>query len=127
MAVLLSGAMAGLAGAYFTLGSVGHFDEVMTSGKGFIGLAAMIFGNYTPIGGFLPVVIWVCKYPGFKFGNPWQPNFAIFDGNATLHRHNDCTGRVCRESARSRCRRHTLRERVNKDNFHNILSTLFYV
>jgi simple sugar transport system permease protein len=53
MAVLLSGAMAGFAGAYFTLGSVGHFDEVMTSGKGFIGLAAMIFGNYTPIGAFL--------------------------------------------------------------------------
>jgi simple sugar transport system permease protein len=53
MAVLLSGAMAGFAGAYFTLGSVGHFVEVMTSGKGFIGLAAMIFGNYTPIGAFL--------------------------------------------------------------------------
>jgi ABC-type uncharacterized transport system permease subunit len=53
MAILLSGAMAGLAGAYFTLGSVGRFDEVMTSGKGFIGLAAMIFGNWTPIGSFL--------------------------------------------------------------------------
>jgi general nucleoside transport system permease protein len=52
MAVLLSGAMAGLAGAYFTLGSVGRFDEVMTSGKGFIGLAAMIFGNWTPVGSF---------------------------------------------------------------------------
>jgi simple sugar transport system permease protein len=52
MAILLSGAMAGLAGAYFTLGSVGRFDEVMTSGKGFIGLAAMIFGNWTPVGSF---------------------------------------------------------------------------
>ncbi len=50
MAILLSGAMAGIAGAYFTLGSVGRFDEVMTSGKGFIGLAAMIFGNWTPVG-----------------------------------------------------------------------------
>jgi simple sugar transport system permease protein len=39
-------------GAYFTIGSVGRFDEVMTSGKGFIGLAAMIFGKWTPFGAF---------------------------------------------------------------------------
>lgn len=48
--VLLGGLVAGLAGAFFTLGSVGRFDEGMTAGKGFIGLAAMIFGNYSPIG-----------------------------------------------------------------------------
>jgi simple sugar transport system permease protein len=52
MAVLLSGAMAGFAGAYFTIGSVGRFDNVMTGGRGFIGLAAMIFGNWTPSGAF---------------------------------------------------------------------------
>lgn len=50
MAVLLGGVVAGLAGAFFTLGSVGRFDEGMTAGKGFIGLAAMIFGNYSPVG-----------------------------------------------------------------------------
>lgn len=50
MAVLLGGLVAGLAGAFFTLGSVGRFDEAMTAGKGFIGLAAMIFGNYSPVG-----------------------------------------------------------------------------
>jgi simple sugar transport system permease protein len=50
MAVLLGGVVAGLAGTFFTLGSVGRFDEGMTAGKGFIGLAAMIFGNYSPIG-----------------------------------------------------------------------------
>ena len=49
-AVLLGGLVAGIAGAFFTLGSVGRFDEGMTAGKGFIGLAAMIFGNYSPIG-----------------------------------------------------------------------------
>jgi ABC-type uncharacterized transport system permease subunit len=70
MAVLLSGAMAGLAGAYFTLGSVGHFDEVMTSGKGFIGLAAMIFGNYTPIGGFFAGLL-------FGFANTLGSNLEI--------------------------------------------------
>lgn len=50
MAVILGGMMAGFAGTYFTLGSSGRFDEVMTAGRGFIGLAAMIFGNYNPIG-----------------------------------------------------------------------------
>jgi len=52
MGTLLGGAIAGFAGAYFTLGSVGRFDEMMTAGKGFIGLAAMIFGNWNPIGAF---------------------------------------------------------------------------
>lgn len=52
MAVLLGGMMAGFAGGYFTLGSVGRFDEVMTAGRGFISLAAMIFGNWTPVGSF---------------------------------------------------------------------------
>lgn len=52
MAVLLSGAMAGFAGSYFSIGSVGRFDNLMTGGRGFIGLAAMIFGNWIPVGGF---------------------------------------------------------------------------
>lgn len=50
MAVILGGMMAGLGGTYFTLGSSGRFDEVLTAGRGFIGLAAMIFGNWHPIG-----------------------------------------------------------------------------
>jgi ABC-type uncharacterized transport system permease subunit len=52
MAVILGGMMAGFAGSYFTLGSVGRFDEVMTAGRGFIALAAMIFGNWMPFGAF---------------------------------------------------------------------------
>lgn len=52
IAVVLGGVLAGFAGSYFTIGSVGRFDELMTSGKGFIGLAAMIFGNWTPAGSF---------------------------------------------------------------------------
>jgi len=50
MSVLLGGVVAGIGGAFFTLGNVGRFDEEMTAGKGFIGLAAMLFGNYSPLG-----------------------------------------------------------------------------
>lgn len=57
MAVILGGMMAGFAGGYFTLGSSGRFDEFMTAGRGFIGLAAMIFGNWTPIGAFAAALL----------------------------------------------------------------------
>jgi simple sugar transport system permease protein len=50
MNVLLSGVLAGLGGAYFTLEAVPHFEPLMTNGAGFIALAAMIFGKWTPIG-----------------------------------------------------------------------------
>ena len=47
--VSLAGAIAGLGGAYFTLGSVGAFNKEMTAGAGFIALAAVIFGRWDPI------------------------------------------------------------------------------
>jgi ABC-type uncharacterized transport system permease subunit len=55
--VILGGMIAGVGGAYFTIGAVGRFDEMMTAGKGFIGLAAMIFGNWNPIGAFTSSLI----------------------------------------------------------------------
>ncbi|MFQ5612020.1 MAG: ABC transporter permease [Anaerolineae bacterium] len=55
--VILGGMVAGIGGAYFTIGSVGRFDELITNGKGFIGLAAMIFGRWTPIGTFFASLI----------------------------------------------------------------------
>ncbi len=55
--VIAGGMIAGLGGAYFTIGSVGRFDEAMTAGKGFIGLAAMIFGNWNPIGAYTSSLI----------------------------------------------------------------------
>ena len=50
--VIIGGMIAGIGGAYFTIGSVGRFDESVTAGKGFIGLAAMIFGRWTPFGAY---------------------------------------------------------------------------
>jgi simple sugar transport system permease protein len=70
VAVLISGALAGLAGAYLSVGSAGRFNEGMTAGKGFLGLAAMIFGNWNPGGAFLGSLI-------FGFFDSWQEKLAI--------------------------------------------------
>ncbi len=48
--VMLAGCFAGLAGAYLTLEAVGSFERGMTNGRGFIALACMIFGKWTPLG-----------------------------------------------------------------------------
>jgi simple sugar transport system permease protein len=47
--VSLAGAIAGLGGAFFTLGSVGAFNKEMTAGAGYIALAAVIFGRWDPV------------------------------------------------------------------------------
>ena len=48
--VILGGMIAGLGGAYFIFGSTGRFDENMTNGRGYIALAAMVFGRWHPVG-----------------------------------------------------------------------------
>ncbi|MXX82081.1 MAG: ABC transporter permease [Chloroflexi bacterium] len=50
--VFVSGMIAGLAGAWFSLEATGSFNDGMTRGAGFIALAAMIFGKWTPLGAF---------------------------------------------------------------------------
>ena len=50
IAVVVSGALAGLGGAFLATVEAGIYREGQTAGQGFIGLAAMIFGNWRPMG-----------------------------------------------------------------------------
>jgi simple sugar transport system permease protein len=68
--VIMGGMVAGLGGAFFTIGSTGGFEREMTAGRGFIGLAAMIFGGWNPIGGFLAALV-------FGFADAIQSRLSI--------------------------------------------------
>ena len=48
--VILGGTIAGIGGAFLVLQSVGRFQKLMTTGRGFIALAALIFGKWTSVG-----------------------------------------------------------------------------
>jgi simple sugar transport system permease protein len=56
-AIILAGLISGLAGSYLSLATAGSFQMQMTAGKGFIGLAAMIFGAWHPIGAFFAALV----------------------------------------------------------------------
>ncbi len=68
--VLIAGLVAGTGGAYFTIGAVGPFSQNMTSGAGFIALACLIFGKWTPRGAITAALF-------FGFANNLQGNLSI--------------------------------------------------
>jgi len=70
--VIAAGMVAGFGGAWFTLGSVGRFDENMTFGRGFIGLAAMIFGRWHPLGALAAALV-------FGFADSLQQKLSILN------------------------------------------------
>jgi simple sugar transport system permease protein len=67
LAVLPSGVLSGLAGGYLALAISYTFSDNMTSGRGFIALAAMIFGKWNPLGAFGACVL-------FGFGEALYDN-----------------------------------------------------
>ncbi len=70
--VTLAGMVAGFGGAWFTLGAVGRFDEGMTGGRGYIGLAAMIFGRWHPVGALAAALV-------FGFADSLQQKLALLN------------------------------------------------
>lgn len=76
--VVLGGAIAGLAGAFLTLEAVGSFERVMTNGRGFVALAVMIFGKWTPIGAWGASLL-------FGFANAMQTQFQFMGTFAIPH------------------------------------------
>jgi simple sugar transport system permease protein len=59
--VIIAGALAGLAGGYLTLEATGTFQNGMTAGRGFIALAALIFGRWTPVGAFAGALLFAAS------------------------------------------------------------------
>jgi len=60
--VILAGAIAGLGGAFLTLEGVGSFERLMTNGRGFLALAIMIFGKWTPLGAWAGALLFGFLY-----------------------------------------------------------------
>ena len=69
-AVVMGGLIAGVAGASFTIGSVGGFGKDISSGKGYIALAALIFGRWSPAGALGAALI-------FGFADALQSNLGV--------------------------------------------------
>jgi ABC-type uncharacterized transport system permease subunit len=55
--VLIAGVIAGVGGAFLTLGGVGSFTQNMSAGRGYIALAALIFGRWSPVGASLAALL----------------------------------------------------------------------
>jgi simple sugar transport system permease protein len=73
--VVLSGMLAAMGGAYLTVGYLNTFNENVTAGRGFIALAAMIFGNWKPYGAFGAALL-------FGFSTALAYRLPVYSSNA---------------------------------------------
>jgi general nucleoside transport system permease protein len=74
-AVVTSGMLAALGGAYLSIGFVHSFSQNMTAGRGFIALAALIFGRWRPAGAFAATLL-------FGFGSALAQRLPVFSESA---------------------------------------------
>jgi ABC-type uncharacterized transport system permease subunit len=89
IAVILSGAIAAMGGAYLSIGFVHSFNENMTQGIGFIGLAALIFGKWRPFGAWGAALLFgFCSAIADRlpnaYGNEWGTLFQALPYAMTL-------------------------------------------
>jgi ABC-type uncharacterized transport system permease subunit len=89
IAVIASGAIAAMGGAYLSIGFVHSFNEGMTNGTGFIGLAALIFGKWRPFGAWGAALLFgfssaiADRLPN-AYGNEWGTLFQALPYVLTL-------------------------------------------
>jgi general nucleoside transport system permease protein len=73
--VILSGVLAAMGGAYLTVGYLNTYNENVTAGRGFIALAALIFGNWRPFGAFGAALL-------FGFSTALAYRLPVYSANA---------------------------------------------